>query len=147
MQRLQGYCRTFWIMVIFVLGSWNLEDPIVYTYKSYSNWSSTTLVHVVFPVFKSSTSRPVGPGSSTWGAGSTFLASRATCQRLEILSRLVVDLVCQVDRLVPQFSPNSPKVHYTTFFSWFGRKCNGWSWFGRYLGYLLSSIYLAAAAA
>lgn len=71
---------------------------------------------MVIPVCKSATSRPVGPGSSTWGAGSTFLASRATCQRLEILSRLVVDLVWQVGRLVPQFSPNSPKAHYTTYF-------------------------------
>jgi hypothetical protein len=56
----------------------------------------------------------VGPGSSTWGPGSTFLASRATCQRLD--SRLVVDLVWQVGRLVPQFSPKSPQAHYTTYF-------------------------------
>ena len=76
----------------------------------------TSVEMVWTAVFKSSTSRPVGPGSSTWGAGSTFLASRATCQRLEILSRLVVDLVWQVGRLVPQFSPNSPKAHYTTYF-------------------------------
>jgi hypothetical protein len=67
---------------------------------------------VLNPVFKLSTSRPVGPGSSTWGAGSTFLVSRATCQRLEILSRLVVDLVWQIGRLVPQFSP---KARYTNF--------------------------------
>jgi hypothetical protein len=52
------------------------------------------------------------------GVGSNFLASRATCQQLEILSRLVVDLVLvwQVGRLVPQFSPNNPKTHYTTYF-------------------------------
>ena len=73
----------------------------------------TSVEMVWTAVFKSATSRPVGPGSSTWGAGSTFLASRATCQRLEILSRLVVDLVWQVGRLVPQFSP---KAHYTTYF-------------------------------
>jgi hypothetical protein len=65
-------------------------------------------------VFKSSTSRRVGPGISTGEVGSTFLASRATWQRLEILSRLVVDLVWQVGRLVSQFDPSSPKAHYTT---------------------------------
>jgi hypothetical protein len=51
------------------------------------------------PVFKSETSGRVGPGISTCEVGSTFQASRATWKRLEILSRLVVDLVWQVGRL------------------------------------------------
>jgi hypothetical protein len=109
----------------------------------------TTRQHYQFqqPVFKSATSRPVGPGSSTWGPGSTFLASQATCQRLEILSRLVVDLVWQVGRLVPQFSPKSPKAHYTIYFLDLGENAMDDLDLGDNLGDHLSGIYLAAAAA
>jgi hypothetical protein len=60
--------------------------------------------------FQLSTSRRLVVGSAlgsrlaTGEVGSTFLASRATWQRLEILSRLVIDLVWQVGRLVSQFA-------------------------------------------
>lgn len=46
------------------------------------------------------TSRRVGPGISIGEVSLTFLACRATWKQLEILSRLVVDLVWQVGRLV-----------------------------------------------
>jgi hypothetical protein len=77
---------------------------------------SCVVIHLITwdLIFKSSTSRRVGSRISSGEVGSTFLASRATWQRLEILSRLVVDLVWQVDRLVSQFGPSSPKAHYTT---------------------------------
>jgi hypothetical protein len=54
---------------------------------------------VISSVFKSPTSRPVGPASPTGGSDSTLRPSRPTSWRLEFFSRLVVDLAGQVGRL------------------------------------------------
>jgi hypothetical protein len=57
------------------------------------------------PDFKSS----VGHEMPTWELGSTFLASRSTYQRLEYISRLVVDLVELVGLLAPNSAQTSER--------------------------------------